>query len=220
MLLTVVPGKAGPSRPAIRHPLGGVNVEAVVRLFVIRTVGDHRKRSGTELLAIDDGDALAIRQDACDVRRWRRAVKICRTQKITLPLMLLMHLPPEVCELAVRIIRADGKVPQQLRLDPADELVGLRRLHVVVEARAPGVGVGIVRVDVPVGAVRTAGEVNFVPLDGLVAVLVRPVEVQASRVAERIAGAHDVAAELIDVAVVRSAQKRLVTELERGTDTG
>ena len=69
-----------------------------------------------------------------------------------------------------------------------------------------------------VSVARIAGEVDFAALDGFVAVLVRPVEIQAGGVAERIPCAHDVAAELIDVAVVRPAQNGGVREFEGGAD--
>ena len=53
----------------VRHPFRGIDVEAVIGLVVIRTIRDDRKRSGNGLFAVDDRDALAIWQCACDVGR-------------------------------------------------------------------------------------------------------------------------------------------------------
>ena len=128
-------------------------------------------------------------------------------------------------ELAVRAAQAEDEGRKQLVLEAEDELVGLRRLHPVVDLVERFLRVRVVRVDVaaPVDAVGAEPvvplEVDFTGIDLPVAVLVVPVVVEIRRargdvLVERIRGA----AELVDEPRVAGLRESLGGDRVRQAD--
>ena len=119
--------------------------------------------------------------------------------------MLLRPALEKICVTAIGVVHADREVGHQLVLESENELVGLRRLHVVIEPRQRRSAARVRRVEI-VEALQTQ---QLIALNHLVAVLVEAEKNEIGVVLKQI-GIEDRAAELVDIAVVAGAQERLL----------
>src|SRR5205085_7550989 len=156
VLLPVVVREAAAHHPVVGHAFVRRELDAVIRLGVIRpSRQDAVNRSGNARLE------LVVRRGRKTGRstvRWLRRTRVSadgaggnvigRRVPVARALRLLVTGPEEVGVFAIRVVDADGEVAHQLTLAADDELIGLRRLHVVVRTNRGARRSRIRRIDV------------------------------------------------------------------------